>query len=566
VRDPVTGRLVGLLNVNCSYELTNGLLLPFVTELARSIEMRLLVGGSVVERALLDEFLRVTMRCSQAVVALSEEIFIANAAAVSLLDGADNELLRNWMRDASSERRERTATPQLSADVVVTARCRPLAGTPHPPPHPPSPAAVVILAPTAPSAPSCAPVTVARRTLRSSSWQLLLEQLGQVRAARLPLLLRGERGTGKTVLARYLHDQAEDTGPCTVLDAAVGGARSQDWAGQLHAALSDPAGTVVLRHLDDLDPALVKQTASLVASPRSRLVATATERAGERTDLAALVERSTVVLDVPPLRERVTDIPALVTEIIGELRPEPPRPRCTPEALAALAGSEWPGNVRQLRQVVATALLRSMSCDITADDLPGCYAGAGRDRHLTKLERAERQALVTALRDAAWDRERLSRAITAARAADIAVVYVRVGFRPGHPEISARNRTFSAIAGSGRLAEGSPDAEIHPAVTPRPGEAVVTKRRVSAFTGSDLEVLLRGLGAGTLVLTGIATSGVVLSTLRQAADLDYRLIVLEDACLDADPEVHQVLTQKVFPRQADVTTVAEWAARTAPTT
>jgi nicotinamidase-related amidase len=95
---------------------------------------------------------------------------------------------------------------------------------------------------------------------------------------------------------------------------------------------------------------------------------------------------------------------------------------------------------------------------------------------------------------------------------------------------------------------------------------VVTKRRVSAFTGSDLEVLLRGLGAGTLVLTGIATSGVVLSTLRQAADLDYRLIVLEDACLDADPEVHQVLTQKVFPRQADVTTVAEWAARTAPTT
>jgi hypothetical protein len=326
VRDPVTGRLVGLLNVNCSYELTNGLLLPFVTELARSIEMRLLVGGSVVERALLDEFLRVTMRCSQAVVALSEEIFIANAAAVSLLDGADNELLRNWMRDASSERRERTATPQLSADVVVIARCRPLAGTPHPPPHPPSPAAVVILAPTAPSAPSCAPVTVARRTPRSSSWQLLLEQLGQVRAARLPLLLRGERGTGKTVLARYLHDQAEDTGPCTVLDAAVGGARSQDWAGQLHAALSDPAGTVVLRHLDDLDPALVKQTASLVASQRSRLVATATERAGERTDLAALVERFTVVLDVPPLRERVTDIPALVTEIIGEPRRRPRGP------------------------------------------------------------------------------------------------------------------------------------------------------------------------------------------------------------------------------------------------
>jgi len=83
---------------------------------------------------------------------------------------------------------------------------------------------------------------------------------------------------------------------------------------------------------------------------------------------------------------------------------------------------------------------------------------------------------------------------------------------------------------------------------------------VSASAGSDLEVLLRGLGAGTLVLAGIATSGVVLSTLRQAADLDYRLVVLADACLDADPEVHRVLTEKVFPRQADVLTVDEWVA------
>jgi len=155
--------------------------------------------------------------------------------------------------------------------------------------------------------------------------------------------------------------------------------------------------------------------------------------------------------------------------------------------------------------------------------------------------------------------ERLAGAVGAARAAGVPVVYVTIGFRPGHPEISARNRTFSAIADAGGFVEGSPAAEIHPAVAPRPGDVVVTKRRVSAFTGSDLDVVLRGLGAGTLVLSGIATSGVVLSTLRQAADLDYRLIVLADACLDADPEVHQVLTGKVFPRQAEVRTVAEWA-------
>ena len=159
--------------------------------------------------------------------------------------------------------------------------------------------------------------------------------------------------------------------------------------------------------------------------------------------------------------------------------------------------------------------------------------------------------------------QRLAGAITAARGAGVPVVYVVIGFRPGHPEISARNRTFSAVAAAGRFTDGDPAAGIHPAVAPGPGDVVVIKRRVSGFTGSDLDVVLRALGAGTLVLTGIATSGVVLSTLRQAADLDYGLIVLADACLDADPEVHRVLTGKVFPRQTEVSTVAQWAGQQA---
>jgi nicotinamidase-related amidase len=158
---------------------------------------------------------------------------------------------------------------------------------------------------------------------------------------------------------------------------------------------------------------------------------------------------------------------------------------------------------------------------------------------------------------------RVSGAAAAARTAAIPVVYVTVGFRPGHPEISTRNLSFSRIAGGGGFVDGDPATEIHPAVAPQPGDLMVTKRRVSAFTGSDLEVILRSLGAETLVLCGISTSGVVLSTVRQAADLDYRLVVLADACLDGDPEVHQVLTEKVFPRQAAVTTAAQWAAQRA---
>jgi nicotinamidase-related amidase len=104
------------------------------------------------------------------------------------------------------------------------------------------------------------------------------------------------------------------------------------------------------------------------------------------------------------------------------------------------------------------------------------------------------------------------------------------------------------------------DVQIHPEVAPEPGDVIVTKKRVSAFAGSDLDLVLGAGGIDSLVLTGIATSGVVLSTVRQAADLDFRLTVLSDGCLDADPEVHRVLTEKVFPRQADVLTVAGWIA------
>ncbi|GAB2965486.1 cysteine hydrolase [Amycolatopsis acidiphila] len=151
----------------------------------------------------------------------------------------------------------------------------------------------------------------------------------------------------------------------------------------------------------------------------------------------------------------------------------------------------------------------------------------------------------------------LRRAIGAARAAGVPVIYVQVGFRAGYPEISSHNKGFGAIRDRGGFDEAA--MRIHPDVTPLPGEVVVTKRRVSAFAGSDLDVVLRAGEVRELVLTGIATSGVVLSTLRQAADLDFRLTVLSDGCLDADAEVHRVLTEKVFPRQAEVTTIDAWA-------
>jgi nicotinamidase-related amidase len=147
--------------------------------------------------------------------------------------------------------------------------------------------------------------------------------------------------------------------------------------------------------------------------------------------------------------------------------------------------------------------------------------------------------------------------IDAARQAGLRVIYVVVGFRAGYPEVSPRNQSFGPIRESGRFAEGSPGTEVHPAVAPKPGEAVVTKHRVSAFSGTDFDMILRANGIDTLVVAGIATSGVVLSTVRHAADADYKLVVVEDCCADRDPEVHRVLVEKVFVRQATVVTAEE---------
>jgi nicotinamidase-related amidase len=167
-------------------------------------------------------------------------------------------------------------------------------------------------------------------------------------------------------------------------------------------------------------------------------------------------------------------------------------------------------------------------------------------------------AILGMLPDAAGIVSKVAKTIATARSKKIPVIYVVVGFRSGTPEISMNNKGFAAS--KERFASISSDEfiRIHPDIAPQGDEVTVIKRRVSAFTGSDLEVILRAKGIGHMVLTGIATSGVVLSTIREASDKDYRLTVLADCCADGDEEVHRVLTTKVFPRQAEVLTVEEW--------
>ncbi len=134
--------------------------------------------------------------------------------------------------------------------------------------------------------------------------------------------------------------------------------------------------------------------------------------------------------------------------------------------------------------------------------------------------------------------ENAAKALDGARAAGIPVIYV--------------------VHRGGPFADYAPDIELHPGVTPADGEMVITKVRPGPFSTTALDVTLREMGRDTLVIIGVATSGCVLSGVRWAVDVNYSFIVLSDACSDGDPEVHRVLTEKVYPRQGRVMATDEF--------
>ena len=147
-------------------------------------------------------------------------------------------------------------------------------------------------------------------------------------------------------------------------------------------------------------------------------------------------------------------------------------------------------------------------------------------------------------------------AIAHARKHNVPVWYIKPNFRPSVPEIHANNKFFSKIK---PMLQNAPAETFDASVAPQPDDLVFGKFRISAFSGNELDIVLRAQGIEHLVLTGLATSGAVLSTVRAAADKDYQITVLSDGCFDHDPEVHDVLMNKVFPMQANVMTVDDWA-------
>lgn len=156
--------------------------------------------------------------------------------------------------------------------------------------------------------------------------------------------------------------------------------------------------------------------------------------------------------------------------------------------------------------------------------------------------------------------ERAKRLLAGARAVGVPVVSVRVAFRPDHADVLQNARIFRDVVRLGAVAEGSWGAAFLDGLGPLPGEFVITHNRISAFHGSNLGDVLRVLGVGCLIVAGVATSSVVVTTVGQAVDLGFEVIVAQDACSAARAEMHSAALD-IMSVVAEIVTVEAALAR-----
>lgn len=151
--------------------------------------------------------------------------------------------------------------------------------------------------------------------------------------------------------------------------------------------------------------------------------------------------------------------------------------------------------------------------------------------------------------------DRIAKVQEGARQAGIEVIHVGIAFPEGYPAVGPlSNHHELTLKARGLGIIGAVGAQIHPTVTPRPGEVVFMSQCSGPLIGTPLEQTLRGRDIRTLVVTGIATSGSIKNIVTDGTNRFFDVVVLTDCCEDSDPETDRVLKERVFPQVCRVAT------------
>ncbi|MEU6644101.1 helix-turn-helix domain-containing protein [Saccharomonospora sp. NPDC046836] len=400
LRDPFTKRYVGTLGAHCLREYSTAALLPLVIEIGRSIEAQLLASRTDGDREFFDAYSAAQRRYRCPVVGVSRRLFIVSTEARTLVREADEELLRRLAEESGS--RTRTVCRHLSSGIVVTIEVLPV-------PQPAGEFAAVLALRTVEGD--------TRVPERNSPERPVDFRDGLERAVRdrLPVLLAGERGCGK----RYEARAALTERPRMVVefDGALAHLSPDSWLCDLADALSDERAAVLLGHVTSVPADLMTTVADLVAGARAAVVGTTTDDSAEDSRAVLVRESFVVMLTAPPLRERRHEFPALCESLLRRLvEPGADKASLTPRAVAALMASDWPGNIRQLQQVLASALIRVAGTVIDLQDLPSQHGKNRTNGPLDEVQTAERRVLMAALRETGGDRNAVAEKLGISRA------------------------------------------------------------------------------------------------------------------------------------------------------
>ncbi|MFJ4283174.1 sigma-54-dependent Fis family transcriptional regulator [Streptomyces massasporeus] len=402
VLGPESGQVLGTLTV-ASRLCATGAPHPQAAFAEAAVETELRARAGRGERALLDAYVRAARGPDRAVAALDGRNRLVSDAAQRLLTP---EVLGVLERTAAAARhRDVTGVTRLPDGAGCTARVTPLRldGT--------TIGIVATLEPLDEPAPAVpAPPPPVALTGSSVPWRHAVGRAVELVRSGEPLLLTGERGTGKTALARELFGPD----PVHVADAA------RD-AGLDQAALSgwQPDRLLLLRHAERLaQPGVAALNSLLDQHPDTRLLVTYTPGAPAGPCLQRLLDKlSARSVTLPPLRERTEDIRELLPALTP--RPAPGRPPLTwtLDALRALEAYPWPGNVTELSHVVrALAEHRRASGPVRRAELPDAVREGPAARPLSPMEHAERAAILEALRRHGGNKARTAVALGIGRA------------------------------------------------------------------------------------------------------------------------------------------------------
>lgn len=458
VRDPVSGKTVGVLDLTCWRKDADPLLISLAQATATQVSQSVAAASSSRDLHLLQEYLRACRHSGGIVLALGDDIVMLNDNARLALSPADQAALITRATDmlaVPGGAASGAVTADLPSGTVVRLSCRrvsgdgscpdgvvhvkivasaapgigldppavPQAWPPGPPAarSPSAPGAVEApgASPAPSAAPSAAPLGTALGTARSpmtlpglvgssAAWRRACRDAEAGYDCGEWLIVEGEHGAGKLALIRAVHQRRNPASSFHVVDASE--------AREAREELRDGAGLLVIRHVEEASARDVRALTGVLQEAGSdgpRVVLTL-DRALTRTDLTALLRLFPGTVEVPPLRHHSEDVRELVPFFLARLS-QHGRLTCSPAALQLLLRHNWPGNIGQLWDVLRQVVQRRRAGSILPQDLPPeCWTVSRRV--LSPLESMERDAIVQSLRDHEGNKIRAARALGMSRA------------------------------------------------------------------------------------------------------------------------------------------------------